>query len=662
MMAKRYLVHALVFAMLLMSFGTAAGAETITTVTGGMIKSLNKDTGAIIVESPLQFSPELEFPYYADPLKILVTDQTIIERQGEAIPFDQIHEFEELDMATGVLEGNVLHATKVQVMQSIGGGTYTGTVKAVDPVNSRIILQYYDSYWFTFAVPAGTPLMINGQAATLADLKVGAEGSIESLIYDRTYWKAQSIDMTQPEGPNTNPADTIVFIENGVVESVDQAAKTIQITNPAYDPATANMPTASLVMNANALVARDNTGDTLNEIQPGDTVRHVEGILKGDQIEATMVHIRGPFTDIPAYPGEDPNAITRVTLDQHEVLMEPNKIISLDATIQPEGADEYSLRWTSDNEAVAVVGGSGRFVHVMSMETGVANITVSTADGKYQDTCKIIVEDPAFTVKGGMIRSVDVANGIVVAEAIREYIPYDTYHIDPLTIVVDDQTIIMDNDTPITLDQIKPYSEFLQADGVIKDKKLYATKLVVSEIVWTTEQNVKVIAVDLVNSSIITEDNSSYYKWLRFFEVPEDTVFQINGQPATLADLKIGAKGLITYKDHYRTYGEAIEMDMAQDDSATPAQADTIAFFESGVVESINGNSIRISRPVFKQSTVSMAEITVNVDPRALFSINNFQETIGALKPGDTVGHVDVIIHPDNTVTATGLHFNSTTY
>ena len=73
-----------------------------------------------------------------------------------------------------------------------------------------------------------------------------------------------------------------------------------------------------------------------------------------------------------------PKLVTSVTLDQSELTIEKTYTAQLSATIAPEDADNRNVTWTSDNEEVATVDGSGL---VTAVSEGTATITATANDG-----------------------------------------------------------------------------------------------------------------------------------------------------------------------------------------------------------------------------------------------------------------------------------------
>ena len=96
--------------------------------------------------------------------------------------------------------------------------------------------------------------------------------------------------------------------------------------------------------------------------------------------------------------GETPTvAVTGVTLDQETLaLTAGGDTATLAATVAPANATNKNVSWTSSNQSVAtVVDGV-----VTPVAAGSATITVTTADGSFDDTCVVTIEAATVAVTG----------------------------------------------------------------------------------------------------------------------------------------------------------------------------------------------------------------------------------------------------------------------
>lgn len=90
--------------------------------------------------------------------------------------------------------------------------------------------------------------------------------------------------------------------------------------------------------------------------------------------------------------------VTGVSLDKTSLTMKVGESAALTATVMPENATDKTVTFKSSDEKVATVSADGK---VTAVAAGTATIYVTTKDGEYQNTCKLIVADsnPAPTYK-----------------------------------------------------------------------------------------------------------------------------------------------------------------------------------------------------------------------------------------------------------------------
>ncbi len=96
---------------------------------------------------------------------------------------------------------------------------------------------------------------------------------------------------------------------------------------------------------------------------------------------------RGGSTTPEPQPGDDPVAVSGVSLDKTELSLTAGQKTQLTATIQPSNATDKTLSWSSDKESVATVSNG----YVSAVAEGTATITVTTKDGSFTATCTVTV-------------------------------------------------------------------------------------------------------------------------------------------------------------------------------------------------------------------------------------------------------------------------------
>lgn len=90
-------------------------------------------------------------------------------------------------------------------------------------------------------------------------------------------------------------------------------------------------------------------------------------------------------------------AVQGVKLDESSILLYEGETQALKATVSPSNATNASVKWSSDNSAVATVSDAGL---VTAVKAGDAKITVTTADGGKTATCAVTVKAKIVSVQG----------------------------------------------------------------------------------------------------------------------------------------------------------------------------------------------------------------------------------------------------------------------
>lgn len=88
--------------------------------------------------------------------------------------------------------------------------------------------------------------------------------------------------------------------------------------------------------------------------------------------------------------GGDPVSVTGVSLAPTSVTLEVSQTGRLNATVSPANATNKTVSWRSSNTSVATVDATGL---VRAVAAGGADITVTTADGGYEATCRVTVKN-----------------------------------------------------------------------------------------------------------------------------------------------------------------------------------------------------------------------------------------------------------------------------
>ena len=108
--------------------------------------------------------------------------------------------------------------------------------------------------------------------------------------------------------------------------------------------------------------------------------------------------INNPTGDGTVTPGDDQKiSVTGVKLNKSETTIKVGETETLTATIEPANATNKNITWSSTDDTVATVDGTGK---VEAKKVGTATIKVTTADGNHVAECKVTVEENTVEVTG----------------------------------------------------------------------------------------------------------------------------------------------------------------------------------------------------------------------------------------------------------------------
>ncbi|NLN86922.1 MAG: Ig-like domain-containing protein, partial [Syntrophomonadaceae bacterium] len=96
-------------------------------------------------------------------------------------------------------------------------------------------------------------------------------------------------------------------------------------------------------------------------------------------------------TQVNIYSNEPvPVAVTGVDISQGDQTLDIGDTVQLTAVVTPANATNPNVSWSSSNEAVATVSGTGL---VTAVSAGTATITVTTQDGNFTDSTTVTVDE-----------------------------------------------------------------------------------------------------------------------------------------------------------------------------------------------------------------------------------------------------------------------------
>ena len=213
--------------------------------------------------------------------------------------------------------------------------------------------------------------------------------------------KAGEVTITAKAGDKSATCTVTVTAKQGTEDPDDP----IVVTGITLDKTTATVEEGATVTLTATVTPDTATDKTVTWSTSNETIATVSGGVvtgvkagevtitakAGDKSATCTVTVTAAATEPEVVP------VTGVTLNQTEVTLDIIQTLSLVATVAPENATNKAVTWASDNTGVATVDNSGK---VTAVAAGIANITVTTADGGKTATCAVTVnpatepEDP----------------------------------------------------------------------------------------------------------------------------------------------------------------------------------------------------------------------------------------------------------------------------
>ena len=125
---------------------------------------------------------------------------------------------------------------------------------------------------------------------------------------------------------------------------------------------------------------------------------HSDTVAKGSVISqspsAGEYRIKGDIVTLTISLGKASNPPINVFLNPEQLTLAEGGTAQIIATIDPDDADDKTIKWASDNERVASVNSSG---FVTAKSSGTANITATTNTGNVTRSCHVTVTKPELT-------------------------------------------------------------------------------------------------------------------------------------------------------------------------------------------------------------------------------------------------------------------------
>ena len=347
-----------------------------------------------------------------------------------------------------------------------------------------------------------------------------------------------------------------------------------------------------------------------------------------------------------------PVAVTEVTLNKSAMTLLVGRTETLTATVAPEDATNKDIVWTSSDESVATVENGV----VTAVAKGTADITVTTADGNHQATCKVKVNPAAINPEGADLggKYVLVTDAstlkdgdkvvIVCEEAGKIMAEQRTNNRDAADVTIEEHTIV---DLPSVAEVIT----------LVKDSKVWHLKVAEGYLYAASSENnwLKTksgfdpnsnsnasITIDADGNAIIkfqgnnTHNTIKYYSSRSLFscyEANQAAVQLYRYEPDTSFDISIGTTGyrtIVTAKDVTVPEGvEAYVVTENNDKDVILAQVTTLMAGEPYILKGAEGSYTLTVAEQAEQPATNMLEISDKTTGTGVFVLANKSKGVG---------------------------------
>ena len=131
------------------------------------------------------------------------------------------------------------------------------------------------------------------------------------------------------------------------------------------------------------------------EIASVDANGKVTGVKAGEATITVTTEDGGKTATCKVTVSETSVAVTGVTLNKTELILDTGGSETLTATVAPADATNQKVTWKSDKPEIASVDANGK---VTGVKAGTATVTVTTRDGGKTATCRVTVSDREIKV------------------------------------------------------------------------------------------------------------------------------------------------------------------------------------------------------------------------------------------------------------------------
>ena len=145
----------------------------------------------------------------------------------------------------------------------------------------------------------------------------------------------------------------------------------------------------AIISPANATVQELNWTSNRNSVATVDSTGTVRGVATGSAT-ITATTLNGDFSATCRITVTEIQ-VTSISISQDSASLFPGETLQLSATITPENAGDATVRWESDDIAVATVDNEGKLT---AINAGLTTVRASTHYGEFKDECIVTVSIP----------------------------------------------------------------------------------------------------------------------------------------------------------------------------------------------------------------------------------------------------------------------------
>ena len=328
-----------------------------------------------------------------------------------------------------------------------------------------------------------------------------------------------------------------------------------------------------------------------------------------DDLLAEIALERPAAIDLTIEPAEVYIPVTGITLDKTELTLEEGEMEVLKATVEPIGASNPTIIWTSSNEKVAVVSDGV----IKALAEGTATITATTKEREFTASCTVTVTAPnaGYTAKmpadtaaviGGTIKiPVVIGNedGKTGYNAFDISFTYDSGVLELVSTEISGVTVTTENGKINVLG----YGEDRAAGSVPFILEFKALKLEATE--------VKITSARVDNSGNAVVKNASLATLL-----DDMTVIKVTGYPVTLPEGFVGESSTTPGEDY------------------TFAQPDD--YYDYTVIVTVGGKEVTVTKNSDGSYTIPAELVTGEIVVTTTKTGKTFHVTLGTDMTGNT--------------------------